>query len=206
MTYLLRRLASSSALAVALALPNGAAAGADQQPSPVAESQAEGSAVSKSRPATLTPVTANVFLGFVPRELTPADVVPGLQVVIDLRFPYEGVYNQLGALRALGIVHVHIPSSSKEPSRENVLALDDALAKYSDSIILIRDSTGLRSAMLWGARMIHHGATVEEALAVIGTFYPPEELRSKLERYRNLLPTVPEPSPDTDAPVDQSSR
>jgi hypothetical protein len=123
----------------------------------------------------------------VPRGRSPADVVDGLALVIDLRYAYEGVYDELGELRDRGITHINIPTSSHGPQQKQVLALEQALAEHPNATVLIHDSNGSRAAMLWAAHRIHAGADLDAALAEVSELYPPDELRPKLEPYRDRV-------------------
>lgn len=108
----------------------------------------------------------------------------GLDVVIDLRYPYEGVYEDMGSLKIRGIRVLNIPVSSKGPTLENVVSLEAALAEAAGQRVLIHDSDGHRTATLWGAYRIRQGDSVDAVVEALRPLYDSADFRQKLERFR----------------------
>lgn len=144
---------------------------------------------------SLLQVDELVFLGVITTEDNIVEQLGGFKVVIDLRYPYEGVYDHLGDLRNGGIRHVSIPTSSRAPDHKNVIALESKMAEYADQQILIRDSNGHRSAMLWAAHIIHSGGDIEDALRQVEPLYESAQLRPKLNGYKSDLAALTDDGP-----------
>lgn len=113
--------------------------------------------------------------------------VGGVDLVIDLRYPYEGVYEELGTLRSQGIHVLNIRSSSKGPTLDNVKRLEDELAAAAGRRVLIHDSNGHRTAALWGAYRLWKGESLDRVLEDLRSFDDSPELRRKLERFHREL-------------------
>ena len=132
-------------------------------------------------------VDEQVFLGVIAKHADLSQALEGIKVVIDLRYPFEGVYDELGKLRGLDIRHVNIPTSSDGPSLRELEALEAELAREPREALLIHDSNGHRSAMIWAAHLIRSGHDFEQAIAAVASFYEPARLRPKLKRIEHAL-------------------
>jgi hypothetical protein len=110
------------------------------------------------------------------------------EVVIDLRFPYEGVYDEQGTLLGNHVHYVNIPTSSNAPTSKSLKTLEDELTQAAGKSVLIHDSDGYRSALLWAAHRVHEGADLEIALAEVEPLSGGKEMRIKLQSYLNQLP------------------
>jgi protein tyrosine phosphatase (PTP) superfamily phosphohydrolase (DUF442 family) len=97
----------------------------------------------------LVQVEQHVFLAVKPQDELDDAIWTRFKVVVDLRFPYEGTYNELGQLRNRGVEYVNIPTSSRTPSSDSVSALEDLIAQHQNQAIVIHDSNGHRAAMLY---------------------------------------------------------
>lgn len=133
-------------------------------------------------------VEESIFLAATP--LKQGMRIDGIGIVIDLRYPYEGVYNELGMLKQNGIKAVNIPVSSRGPSAENLQSLVKALASADRQNVLIHDSNGHRTAMLWATYRLKQGLSIEDAVKEVGTLYDAESLRVDLERISQRLAGV----------------
>jgi rhodanese-related sulfurtransferase len=151
------------------------------------QAQSLASTESGEEAVKLLQVDERVFLGVIRRDVSLADALSDFDVVVDLRFPYEGVYDEAGALKGQGVLHVNIPTSSHGPDPGDVDVLDAMFARYPDARVLIHDSNGRRSAMIWAAHLLRSGSDLEQALGVVGPFYEPERLRPVLERGEQRL-------------------
>ena len=124
-----------------------------------------------------------VYLGIIPRGTELSEAPHDFGVVVDLRYPYEGAYTELAKLRTTPISYVNIPTSSSSPSPANVGALEKVIADYPTRKLLIHDSNGHRSAVLWAAHLVHVGESEEQAVARIDAFFAADQARKHLARY-----------------------
>jgi hypothetical protein len=131
-------------------------------------------------------VAENVFLGILPRHLRSADLLKAFSLVIDLRYPYEGVYEEVGMLRTAGITHVNLPTSSHGPDQDTVETLKKLLEEHPDTQILIHDSNGYRTAMVWAAYRVDAGADPAAAIEEVDDFVDDPELSRVIQRYAEL--------------------
>jgi hypothetical protein len=157
---------------------------------PAAETNGADAAADAAEPETMTllKVDDETYLGIVPKNLAR---VPGIQdfaVVIDLRYPYEGVYDELGALQTLGIKYINLPASSHAPERRTVEAFQAAMKAHAGEKILVHDSNGYRTAMIWAAYRISLGGNLEDALAEVQPLVGEHpDLKPALEGYATSL-------------------
>lgn len=133
-------------------------------------------------------VEETIFLAATPVEQGMS--IDGIEIVVDLRYPYEGVYDELGMLKQKGIRALNIPVSSRGPSAENLESLTIALQDAGTQNVLIHDSNGHRTAMLWAIYRLNQGVTIELAVEEVKTLYDAPELRSELERISQRLAVV----------------
>ena len=131
-------------------------------------------------------VEEGVFLGILPRHLRSADLLKAFSLVIDLRYPYEGVYEEVGMLRTAGITHVNLPTSSHGPDQDTVDALKKLLEEHPDTQVLIHDSNGYRTAMVWAAYRVDAGADPAAAIDEVDDFLDDPELSRVIQRYAEL--------------------
>lgn len=136
-------------------------------------------------------VEEGVFLGVLPRHLRSVDALQSFALVIDLRYPYEGVYDEMGALRARGIAHVNLPTSSHGPEQHTVDALKQLLAQHREDRVLIHDSTGYRTAMIWAAYRVDAGADPAAAIEEVRGFANDPGLAPVIQRYAELRSARP---------------
>ncbi len=134
----------------------------------------------------LLAVTENTFLGAGPVQ-TPGQL-EGVDLVIDLRYPYEGVYDELGTLRSHGIRSENIPVSSRGPTLRQVEQLSELLARSAGDRVLIHDSNGQRTALLWSAYRLWEGTPFETAVSEAAPLHDTAALRSALARFQASLP------------------
>lgn len=132
----------------------------------------------------LLQVDTRVFLGILPKTHDYQSLLQGFEVVVDLRFPYEGVYSELGNLRNSGIRHINIPTSSGRLTSATVESFEAVLAEYPEQKIVVHDSNGHRSAMLWAGHLVSLGNTPQDAYNRVAEFYDSIDLLSKLEDYQ----------------------
>jgi len=133
-------------------------------------------------------VEKTIFLAATPLEQGMS--IDNIEIVVDLRYPYEGVYDELGMLKQKGIRSLNIPVSSRGPSAENLESLAIALQDAGTQNVLIHDSNGYRTAMLWAAYRLSQGVTIEMAVEEVETLYDDQELKSELERISRRLASV----------------
>lgn len=131
----------------------------------------------------LLEVDADVFLGIVPKHLESAQDLASFSLVIDLRYPYEGVYDERGRLGAAGVTHVNLPTSSHGPDRETIDDLGKTLEAHRGEKILIHDSNGYRSAMTWAAYRVHQGWDQDRALADVRGLRDDPTISAAIEKY-----------------------
>lgn len=157
---------------------------------PAAETDGADAGADAAEPETMTllKVDDETYLGIVPKNLAR---VPGIQdfaVVIDLRYPYEGVYDELGALQTLGIKYINLPSSSHAPEQRTVEAFQAAMKAHAGEKILVHDSNGYRTAMIWAAYRLSLGGNLEDALAEVQPLVGEHpDLKPALEGYAASL-------------------
>lgn len=140
-------------------------------------------------------VEENVFLGILPRHLRTADLLKAFSLVVDLRYPYEGVYEEVGMLRTAGITHVNLPTSSHGPDQETVDALKKLLEEHPETQVLIHDSNGYRTAMVWAAYRVDTGAEPAAAIEEVGDFVDDPEFPKVIQRYAELRAAQPSDQP-----------
>ncbi len=133
-------------------------------------------------------VEETVFLAATPVEQGVS--IDGIEIVVDLRYPYEGVYDELGMLKQKGIRALNIPVSSRGPSAENLENLTNALQDAGTQNVLIHDSNGHRTAMLWAAYRLSQGVTMAVAVQEVERLYDAQDLKSELERISQRLGLV----------------
>jgi len=139
-------------------------------------------------PLQLLQVSDTISLGVIPRKLSNYDELMEFEVVIDLRFPYEGVYDEQGTLLGNHVRYINIPTSSNAPTSRSLTTLEDELTQAAGKSVLIHDSDGYRSALIWAAHRVHEGADLETALAQVEPLTGGKEIRTKLQRYVDQLP------------------
>lgn len=169
--YSLRRLSEMLTLLFVIALPGA-----------VFAAQTELSAEPPAEPEEIKPLRVSEMVYLSTRPSYRDVDAQGIDLVIDLRYPYEGVYEDMGSLKVRGIQVLNIPISSKGPTLQNVERLADALA--DEKRILIHDSNGHRTAALWGAYRLWQGEMLEQVLEELGSLYEADELRPMLDRFR----------------------
>jgi hypothetical protein len=113
----------------------------------------------------------------------PLKLLGDFETVIDLRFPYEGVYDEMGKLRTLGVRHINLPTSSHGAEEAVVSALEDALKSTRGAKTRIHDSNSYRTAMLWAAHLVNSGSSAAKTLDAVKSIHQGTELQRSIEKY-----------------------
>lgn len=143
----------------------------------------EQSVVETEAPVKLLEVESNLFLGVANSKIVDFQVFKDFETVIDLRYPYEGVYDEMGKLRTLGVRYINLPTSSHRPEEKFVSALENALDTTRGTKTLIHDSSGYRTAMLWAAHLVNSGSTPAAAVAAVQPIYQGPDFQHSIETY-----------------------
>jgi hypothetical protein len=134
-------------------------------------------------PLKLLEVESNVFLGIINWKTLDFQLLEDFETVIDLRYPYEGVYDEMGELRTLGVRHINLPTSSHGAEEKFVSALENAMSSTRGTKTLIHDSNGYRTALLWAAHLVNSGSSAAEALDAVQSIHQGIELQRSIEAY-----------------------
>lgn len=140
---------------------------------------------------TLVQVEEQVFLGILPRDLKLADGIETFDLVVDLRYPYEGVYDEISALRGIGVETKNLPASSRAPDQRTIEALQSALQAHQGEKILIHDSNGYRTAMIWAAYRVSLGWASQDALREVRPLGDHPNLEATIEHYAASVTSRP---------------
>ena len=136
-------------------------------------------------------VEERVFLGVLPKHVRSADGLQSFSLVIDLRYPYEGVYDEMGALRSQGITHINLPTSSHGPDQDTINKLKQLLLEHSEERVLIHDSTGYRTAILWAAYRVDAGVDPAVALKEVSGMTNDPGVAQAIQQYGERQNTLP---------------
>ena len=135
--------------------------------------------------STRLSVSERVVLAGAPTTAELHALAGSQTVVIDLRPQKEtdDVLREQRLLEQQGTMHVHLPMTPGARLDPLVELLDRTLEETGDRPVLLHCASGTRAALLWGARLVTHGATLDDAFANVDGLLERESARQALREF-----------------------